>query len=258
MEYNSIGERIKELRRAKKLTQEELAALMGISRVQINQWETGARELTASRIIDFANALDTSCEYLLRGVPVEKADSYNQTGLDMHSLNAFSDVMNLPDHKKNQYLVFLNGILGSDYFWHEIMPHLSAALSIQEHAVLGGAYAGLKDFSPDSLADKLKESVQFVTFCNTAGYTDHILINHDAAINFQLSEATKSFDILLKAIIEKHSIHQNNPLVALTKPYCSNKNSDNEKIRVSDLIAYLNAMGLTLDVTNVCSEKETL
>ena len=255
LDQNLIGERIKELRKAKDLTQEELANLMNTSRVQINQWETGARELTANRIIDFANALDTSCEYLLRGVPIEKAESYNQTGLDVHSLNAFADIMELPENKKQQYLLVLNGILGSDYFWREVMPHLVSAVTIQDHAVLGGAYAGVNDFRPEHVADKLKENIQFVTFCNTAGYTDHILINKETAIDFQLSEATSAFNILLKAIIEKQSLKQSNPLLALTKPYCPNNASD-KNICVSDLIGYLKAMGLNLDAATILKENE--
>lgn len=250
MDQNSIGERIKELRKAKNLTQEELANLMNSSRVQINQWETGARELTANRIIEFANALDTSCEYLLRGVPVEKVDSYNHTGLDIHSLNALEDIMGLPEHMKNQYLIFINGILGSDYFWREVMPHLSSALCIQNSSVLGGAYSGFKNFSLESAADKLKESINLVTFYNTAGYTDHILINKETAIRFQLSEATKAFSALINAIVEKQSISQTNPIIALTKSYRPN-GVDNTKISISDFIAYLKTMGIEFDSTDV-------
>lgn len=249
MEANTIGERIKELRKAKNLTQDDLAVLMNSSRVQINQWETGAREISASRAADFASALDTSCEFLLRGVPVEKADSYNQTGLDFHSLSAFSDLRDLPEHKKKQYLSVLNGILGSDYFWHSVMPHIVSALTIQEHAVLGGAFAGLKDFSPEFMAGKIKEGVQALTFGNTAGYTDHILINKETAVAFQLQEAVEAFRLLLKAITEKYASDQNGPLSLFTAPYRSSKAQD-EMIGISDFMSFLKSMGLTLEENN--------
>lgn len=254
MEQNAIGERIRELRKTKNLTQDDLALLMNSSRVQINQWETGARELSASRVIDFATALDTSCEFLLRGVPVEKAESYNQTGLDIHSLNAFADIMDLSEHKKKQYLSILNGILGSDFFWHTVMPHILAALSIQENAVLGGAFSGLKDFDPECMADKIKESIQTVTFSNTVGYTDHILINKETAVSFQLQEASDAFKLLLKAIIEKYGAKQDNPLAAFTIPYRKSKAPD-EKIGISEFLEYIKAMGLTIDNTNIGKEK---
>jgi len=245
----SIGERIEELRKAKNLTQDDLATLMNSSRVQINQWETGAREISASRIIDFAAALDTSCEFLLRGVPVEKAESYNQTGLDLHSLSAFADIMDLPEHKKKQYLSILNGILGSDYFWHCVMPHILSAITIQENAVLGGAYAGLNDFSPEIMSEKIKEGIQTLTFSNAAGYTDHILINKETAVSYQLQEAIDAFKLLLKALIEKHSESKTGPLAVFTAPYRSSKAPD-DTVGISQFLEYIKAMGLTIDVKN--------
>ena len=246
MEQNIIGDRIRDLRKAKNLTQDDLAALMNSSRVQINQWETGAREISASRIIDFANALDTSCDFLLRGVPVEKVESFNQTGLDLHALNAFADIMHVTEHKKKQYHAILNGILGSDYFWKSVMPHLLAAFSIQEHAVMGGAYAGLSDFNPEAMRDKVKEGIQTVTFGNAMGYTDHILIGQDTAVAFQVQEACDAFKLLVKAIIDKHGTEHNNPLAAYTAPYRS-KDAPDENIRVSEFMEYVKAMGLTID-----------
>lgn len=253
MEENLIGERIRELRKQKNLTQDDLAVLINSSRVQINQWETGARELSASRIIEFASALDTSCDYLLRGVPTEKSDSFNQTGLDLNSLNALSDIMNLSEHKKKQYLSIINGILGSDYFWHSVMPHLLAALSIKENAALGGAYAGLRDFNFDLLSDKLQESINTLTFSNTAGYTDHILINRDAAVAFQLQEGSEAFKLLLKAIIEKYDTNKNDLLLNFTAPY-RRKNSADEKISTSEFLDYIKAMGITIDNAKIRKE----
>ena len=61
---------------------------MNVSRVQVNQWETGARELSVGRVFEFANALDTTCEYLIRGISIEKSYSFNQTGLKEDALNA--------------------------------------------------------------------------------------------------------------------------------------------------------------------------
>lgn len=256
MSQNTIGDRIRELRKSKNLTQDDLALLMNTSRVQINQWETGVRELSASRVIEFAGALDTSCEFLLRGVPLEKAESYNQTGLDLHSLNAFADIMDLTEHKKKQYLFVLNGILGSDYFWRNVMPHILAALSIQENAILGGAFSGIKDYNPEELCNKIKESIKTVTFSNTIGYTDHIIINKETAIAFQLQEAVDAFKLLIKAIIEKHGTNQNDPLAAFVIPYRASKAPD-EKINITEFLEYIKAMGLTIDA-NVCIGKEKL
>lgn len=244
MDQNTVGDRIRELRKSKNLTQDDLAGLMNTSRVQINQWETGARELSASRIVDFASALETSCEFLLRGVPVEKADSYNQTGLDLSSLSAFSDLMELPEHKKKQYLSVLNGVLGSDYFWRTVMPHILSALTIQENAVMGGAFSGFKDFTPEILGDKLKDSVQTLSFSNAAGYMDHILISQETAVSFQLQEAADAFKPLLKAVIDKLTVQKDNDL--FTAPYRPNKTPD-DQIDLVRFSEYLRAMGLNVD-----------
>ena len=245
MEDNVVGERIRELRRAKNLTQDELAALLNTSRVQINQWETGARELPTSRLIDFASALETSCDYLLRGVPCEQAESFNKTGLDVHSLNALSDVMNLTEHKKKQTLFVLNSILGSDYFWKVVMPHIMAAISIQENAVLGGAFDESKNLLPENMVEKLKESIDTVTLHNASGYTDHIIINKETAIAFKLNEAINSLGLLLKAIVEKHGLEKNSPLASFVSPY-KLQNVTDEKVNVTEFVEYLKAMGIDI------------
>lgn len=245
MEDNLVGERIRELRRAKNLTQDELAVLVNSSRVQINQWETGAREMSTSRLVDFASALETSCDYLLRGVPYEQAESFNKTGLDVNSLNALSDVMNLTEHKKKQVLFVINSILGSDYFWKTVMPHILAAISIQENAVLGGAFEERKNLLPESMMDKLKESIDNVTLCNMSGYTDHIVINKETAIAFKLNEAAKALEMLIKAVVEKHALERNHPLSTYVSPYKSENETD-EKINVTEFIEYVKAMGIDI------------
>lgn len=60
-----MGERIKELRKKAGLTQQELAEKLGyVSKVSINQIETGQRPLPAGKVIDTAKALNTSVNYL--------------------------------------------------------------------------------------------------------------------------------------------------------------------------------------------------
>ena len=246
MEENSVGGRIRALRRAKNITQDELAVLVNSSRVQINQWETGARELPMGRLDDFAAALDTSCDYLLRGVPYEKTESFNKTGLNMYALNALSDVMNLTEHKKKQILFVINSILGSDYFWKGVMPHILAAISVQENAVLGGAFEGGKDLLPESVTDKLKDSIENVTLCNISGYTEHMIISKETAVSFKVNEAINAFGMLLKAIVEKNKMDKNDPLSAYISPY-RERNVTDEKINVTEFVEYMKAMGININ-----------
>lgn len=63
----SIGDNIRAARRARKMTQAELAEKVGLSRPTIALYEAGKRELTASQIVPFAHVLDTSPLFLLEG-----------------------------------------------------------------------------------------------------------------------------------------------------------------------------------------------
>ena len=61
-----IGQRIREVRKSRKLTQAALADMAGISRVALVNIETGkSTDVNASTIVKIANALETSTDYLL-------------------------------------------------------------------------------------------------------------------------------------------------------------------------------------------------
>lgn len=61
-----LGQRLKEARKAKNLTQTELAELSGVSRITITQIERGATETTTSAVIvKLAKALECTTDFLL-------------------------------------------------------------------------------------------------------------------------------------------------------------------------------------------------
>lgn len=63
-----IGKRIAEIRKAKKLNQEELKELIGAPTVQmISGWENGHSFPSVPYLVIFAKKLDTSLDYLLLG-----------------------------------------------------------------------------------------------------------------------------------------------------------------------------------------------
>jgi transcriptional regulator with XRE-family HTH domain len=63
----SVGTRIRELRRAQKLTQDELASACKVSRSAVAQWETDRAGQLRENITRIADALGTSAEHLLHG-----------------------------------------------------------------------------------------------------------------------------------------------------------------------------------------------
>ena len=63
---NTVGERIKAKRQELGYSQDELARKMGYkSRSTINKIELGINDITQSKIIEFAKALETSVSYLM-------------------------------------------------------------------------------------------------------------------------------------------------------------------------------------------------
>lgn len=64
---SSVGARIRTLRRARGLTQDELAASCDVSRSAVAQWETDRAGQLRGNITRIADALGCSVEHLLQG-----------------------------------------------------------------------------------------------------------------------------------------------------------------------------------------------
>ena len=58
-------ERLKLLRIEKKLSQPELAQLVGVSKGMISFWENGINEPTIANLVKLAQILEVSADYLL-------------------------------------------------------------------------------------------------------------------------------------------------------------------------------------------------
>lgn len=63
----SIGERITDLRKDKKLSQGQLADLLGVSRQAVSKWENDASSPDTLNLVKIADVLDTEVEYLATG-----------------------------------------------------------------------------------------------------------------------------------------------------------------------------------------------
>lgn len=87
----SIGQRIKQQREAIGMSQEELAQKLGYkSRSTINKIESGINDITQSKVIEFAQALDTTPAYLMgwedetdtKKVPVQAEETGNNISFE--------------------------------------------------------------------------------------------------------------------------------------------------------------------------------
>lgn len=68
MDLKAVGQRIKEAREAKGLTQEELAAMVDLSPTHISVIERGQKAARLDTFVEIANALDVSADSLLMDV----------------------------------------------------------------------------------------------------------------------------------------------------------------------------------------------
>ena len=69
-----VGDRVRALREAKKLSKTKLADIVGISRQFLRDIEYGESELCGDTPMKIAEALGTSEMYLLRGIEIEKIE----------------------------------------------------------------------------------------------------------------------------------------------------------------------------------------
>ena len=65
IDYKDFGKRIRVLRRAQRITQEELAAKIGISHSFMGHIERGTRVVSLETLVQICNALNTTPTHLL-------------------------------------------------------------------------------------------------------------------------------------------------------------------------------------------------
>ena len=86
----TIDEKIAKARREKRLTQEELADRLGVSRQAVSKWESGAAQPETDKLARLSGLLGVSCDYLLcddaeeeqenaSGRPKQEAEAAGQT-----------------------------------------------------------------------------------------------------------------------------------------------------------------------------------
>ncbi|QJD86360.1 helix-turn-helix domain-containing protein [Cohnella herbarum] len=76
MNYASLGQRIRNERKKLAMTQEKIAEMIGVSDAYIGQIERGERSLTLDTLIDLANKLGVTVDYLLQDSLTPNDDNY--------------------------------------------------------------------------------------------------------------------------------------------------------------------------------------
>lgn len=105
----SFGTHLKQLRKSKKVTQEQLAVAIGKHVTQIKRYESDSSEPTVTTLINISNALEVSLDELIL---------YNNSALnalDKDLKTNFSRVMSLPENKKKSVLDLLQAFIQQNH-----------------------------------------------------------------------------------------------------------------------------------------------
>lgn len=108
----SKGLRIKELREAKNLTQEELAKLLNTKRQTISKYEKGiVTNIPSDRIEELAKILDSTPEYILGW---EEEKPVNDDGLTESQRELIAFAMTLSEDQAGKVLQLMKSIVAFD------------------------------------------------------------------------------------------------------------------------------------------------
>lgn len=104
----NIGDRIKELRTAQKMTQTDLAKVVGLSYIQIGRYETKKSTPSSDALQKLAEALGTTTDYLMLG---DRNEIVSSQLSDMELLKQFKLVEKLNKEDKHLIKTFIDAFL---------------------------------------------------------------------------------------------------------------------------------------------------
>lgn len=124
----SVGERIKSLRKANDMTQKEFSELIGVSRSTLAGYETGKIEPSLNVIFRMANEFDISPNYFLRTMAVALPNDDRAEDI----IDKLDEIMNIISSKDvifNNRIVHHNSKL-SRIIYHEIKQARDSIIQI--------------------------------------------------------------------------------------------------------------------------------
>lgn len=100
-------QKIKELREGRKLTQQELAKILGVRREVVAKWETGLQDIKTDYTLKIAQYFSVSTDYLLGLLDVPTYDTSmisasKYTGLSEKALNTIKSLTESDKEKINR------------------------------------------------------------------------------------------------------------------------------------------------------------
>lgn len=141
-----LCENLKALRKAKGLSQEELAVRLNVVRQTVSKWETGLSVPDSEMLIRIAEALDTTVSNLL-GEPIrpETPSEYKALAAKLEILNGQFARQNEQRRKHTRLFFILLIVLAGILFLSAIIPMLYHSLvfgQMQSNSTVIGGYDG--------------------------------------------------------------------------------------------------------------------
>ena len=84
-----FSERLKTLRKSKKLTQVQISELIGVQQGTYSRWENGTLEPGLEYVVKLANLFETTTDYLLGQTPYSVIDSIPLEQIDISNIANF-------------------------------------------------------------------------------------------------------------------------------------------------------------------------
>lgn len=100
MDYQAMGNRIRQLRKQRKLTQAELAKQVGISTSFMGHIERGTRVASLETLVGLSSTLDVSLDAIVTGMDSGPIVSTNTTA----KMRVLNDVMRVLNEHSSEWL----------------------------------------------------------------------------------------------------------------------------------------------------------
>lgn len=93
----NFGERLKELRKGQRLTQQELAERIGVAKSVVSYYESGDRYPSYDVLIRIAHIFHTTTDYLFG---IERERTIDVSGLSEQEVSAIASIVDIVKQKK--------------------------------------------------------------------------------------------------------------------------------------------------------------
>ena len=136
MDQQKIGRFLKELRKEKELTQEQLAEILNVSGRSVSRWETGNNMPDISLLVELADFYDVSISEIINGE--RKSETMNENEKEMAlSLSDYAEEINKKIQKRLFWLTIV-AIVGMIAFVTIEAMGLDTPDSLYEFIASGG------------------------------------------------------------------------------------------------------------------------